>query len=563
MNIIKRMAVVAVFKSGKCSSEMLRPVVDLLHVNLFNVCFICSQGVSEGFLSPAPSSTSKNNNQDHNTKEEPCSNLNIPSTSNDDIDDIFGTKSSTYSHSYSAPISGGLFADVDDEEDDLFAVSPAPKQEEKKEIRGPSEKHVISNLLKEEKKNPSNSTEDAETVQQITSKPSQTIIAPKSASGKSFTHDIYSTVPPPLKSENKAKKPVSLFDDSDSGEDELLFSSASSAGSRRSQASTDILSAAAASSVEKKSLSKKGLFDDDDALFGNSYNDPDIDIFGLSKSATDSKPIVGDTKEKSEPALKAVFQDSSSKSDRGNLVSSEPSLFKSNLFDTEESNDVESDIFREISVDSTVHNVETVSSNDSYIKPKELGGNPSFEPRSTKASLAVENEIESQKKQILNEKIKHEKSLSIKDESSPEITVNTQHRKPEPPRTLNIRKETDPGLGLFDESNDEDDDDLFNSSWKKETEKPPPRPEESFKPKTSAKPVTAVKPTVALADTTSVKKLDIPQASMEPSSETVDVADGAAVSVSKLRNSLLGMLFDVLSLNLVKWISVYHVFVLH
>ncbi|XP_066991441.2 WASH complex subunit 2 [Anabrus simplex] len=81
---------------------------------------------------------------------------------------------------------------------------------------------------------------------------------------------------PPSNLGGKDRKPVSLFDDSDSGDDEFLFSSTSSTSSRsrRSQGSGDLLAA------EKKPLQKKGLFDDENALFGASQqDDPGFDIF--------------------------------------------------------------------------------------------------------------------------------------------------------------------------------------------------------------------------------------------------------------------------------------------
>ncbi|XP_034247704.1 WASH complex subunit 2 isoform X2 [Thrips palmi] len=532
-----------------------------------------SQAPSQGMSSPVFNSTSLPKNEIIKIKKEPSSISSVPSASNDDIDDIFGSKPLTFSPPYSQPISGGLFADVDDEEDDLFAVSPAPKRTETKEIPDHIKKQVNDSLLKEEETKPVNSNEDAESVKQISSKPPQTIVAPKPAPGKSFTHDIYSTVPPPLKSENKIKKPVSLFDDSDSGEDELLFSSASSAGSRRSQASTDILSAAAASSIEKKSLTKKGLFDDDDALFGSTRNDPDVDIFGLSKSPAESKPLgdnrkLPDTslfKEESSPAidnnsslqnssvlnsehkdllkpeLKPIFQDDSFVRDnceKENFVNSEPTLPKTKLFDAVDGDDVESDLFSDISV----HNINNVPSSASTSKPNKVHDTSPIETSPPKASIGEqikkigeENQLPIDEEQVSNVERNSEKSLSIKNESSPQINAPSQHRKPEPPRTLNIRKETDPGLGLFDDSNDEDDD-LFSSSSKKESQKPALLPKESATPKAAVKPLTAVKPSTAvISDTTPAKKVDIPQD--EP--KTLDVADGAVVSVSKLRNTLL------------------------
>lgn len=76
-----------------------------------------------------------------------------------------------------------------------------------------------------------------------------------------------------------SQKPLSLFSDSDSGDDELLFSSTSSASSRsrRSQGSGDLL-AASGDKGRSTTLPKKGPVDNED-LFGGTKDEPGFDIF--------------------------------------------------------------------------------------------------------------------------------------------------------------------------------------------------------------------------------------------------------------------------------------------
>lgn len=76
-----------------------------------------------------------------------------------------------------------------------------------------------------------------------------------------------------------SQKPLSLFSDSDSGDDELLFSSTSSASSRsrRSQGSGDLL-AASGDKGRSTAVPKKGPIDNED-LFGGTIDEPGFDIF--------------------------------------------------------------------------------------------------------------------------------------------------------------------------------------------------------------------------------------------------------------------------------------------
>jgi len=80
------------------------------------------------------------------------------------------------------------------------------------------------------------------------------------------------------------QKPLSLFSDSDSGDDELLFSSTSSPSSRsrRSQGSGDVLGASGDKN-RSTTLPKRGLINDED-LFGG-MDEPGFDIFSTGVSA--------------------------------------------------------------------------------------------------------------------------------------------------------------------------------------------------------------------------------------------------------------------------------------
>lgn len=133
------------------------------------------------------------------------------------------------------------------------------------------------------------------------------------------------------------------------------------------------------------------------------------------------------------------------------------------------------------------------------------------------------------------------KPLSIKSEPSLPLNVGQQARKPEPPRTLNIRKETDPGVGFLCAS-DDDDNDLFSSSAFKVNPKPALPPKQPVKPTVSAKPETSSssssKPQILKPVQSMSKPLD--QEVTAPIKRELSEVDGAAVSVSKLRNSLLG-----------------------
>lgn len=91
-----------------------------------------------------------------------------------------------------------------------------------------------------------------------------------------------------------SQKPLSLFSDSDSGDDELLFSSASSASSRsrRSQGSGDLL-AASGDKAHLPAVPKKAPVDIED-LFGGTKDEPGFDIFSTVNTA--AKPeYIGDT----------------------------------------------------------------------------------------------------------------------------------------------------------------------------------------------------------------------------------------------------------------------------
>lgn len=87
-----------------------------------------------------------------------------------------------------------------------------------------------------------------------------------------------------------SRKPLSLFSDSDSGDDELLFSSTSSASSRsrRSQGSGDLLTEPGDKGWPT-AVPKKGLFDNED-LFGGTKDEPYCDIFSTGANSAMAKP---------------------------------------------------------------------------------------------------------------------------------------------------------------------------------------------------------------------------------------------------------------------------------
>lgn len=554
-----------------------------------------SQSATIGFSSPALTSTRLSNDDGYQTKNVSNSISSILVASKHDSgsdDDIFSGKSSVPQDSLQ--ISGGLFADVDDDEDDLFAVSSSIRKEAKKPSSSFSSKTNDSNKQVNEGgiTSASNSDLSAEIHKSYEQVDGNGVTSPSSSdlsskidnsnkleNGDSITsfptprkdneistsetsskppssyhpqtdfvrNDIYSNVPPPLKSEHKVKKPVSLFDDSDSGEDEFLFSSASSAGSRRSQASTDILAASAISTVEKKPLAKKGLFDDDDTLFGNVRNDPGIDIFGGTSKSTSHSSVIMETPPPL-PTDNCAKEDSSLKSDSSSAVhntsmkSSEKSvasipvksakptstqselqaeqkagndnLFnhvpappkKTGLFLPSDDEDTGDDLFQNVP-----------KGPSKYSKPSLLVESDNTSRKDDKASdIGVENTS-------LKPEPRKEKPVAVPD-------VREQPRKPEPPRTLNIRKETDPGLGLLNDS--DDDEDLFGSSALK--------PKPALPPKQSTKPALALKPendmVSALLHKDDDGELTKAAGAMEEKSEV----DGGVVSVSKSRDALFG-----------------------
>ncbi|XP_021933129.1 WASH complex subunit 2-like isoform X4 [Zootermopsis nevadensis] len=87
-----------------------------------------------------------------------------------------------------------------------------------------------------------------------------------------------------------SRKPFSLFNDSDSGDDELLFSSTSSTSSRsrRSQGSGDLLTEPG-DKGRPTTVPRKGLFDNED-LFGGAKDEPYFDIFSTGANTAIVKP---------------------------------------------------------------------------------------------------------------------------------------------------------------------------------------------------------------------------------------------------------------------------------
>lgn len=558
-----------------------------------------SQGA---FSSPTFTSTRLSNDDGYQTRNvsQPVSSIPIlySNDGDSDGDDLFSSKLSKFSAQKPQEVLGGLFADINDEEDDLFAVSSGFGGKSTKQVYVPSASHPKVEDPKPEPTIHKNSNEKL--VQQILPKPlpatavSTTNNTSKVSLDKGYSNtdqgkcDIFSTVPPPLKSESKVKKPVSLFDDSDSGEDELLFSSASSAGSRRSQASSDLLAASAASVFEKKPLSKKGLFDDDDALFGSTRNDPGIDIFnenGSSKVAPQpgSGPVPSSNTNSAQVEKRSTMQNISNISSGGidssasiRVVTStsakgisqddlfadddeEDDLFNSRaksmplqkdkiLAPSEDENDLD-DLFSVTSKTVHARNEMKLPEPSSQEDPKPKTDIP--QPRTLKQSLVVMNEDSPREEllsksneaaQISEQKLEcviGNKTVDVSSPMNPQICaipkpdILQKPKKPEPPKTLDIRKETDPAVGLLDTS---DDDDLFDSSTVKVGKV------SALPPKPFTKPIVASKP---------VSKINFPKSDpfekvnektyAEKEKSEISEVDSASLGVSKLRVSNTGM----------------------
>ncbi|KAK3928446.1 WASH complex subunit 2 [Frankliniella fusca] len=533
-----------------------------------------SQSASLGFASPSLTSTRLSNDDGYHTRKvlDSVSSIpaaNVPDNESDD-DNIFRSNSSAIHSQNPPPLSGGLFAEVNDEDDDLFAVSPILKNVKKEKSQDGFERSD-QRASKAEEKNAIPVTNEALKTRQPSSPKQSTNSSTKINAEKSIPQSsFYSSVPPPLKSESKIRKPVSLFDDSDSGEDEFLFSSASSAGSRRSQASADVLASAAVSSSEKKPLSKKGLFDDDDTLFGSARNDPDIDIFSEPSKPTEKsfpeskKPITNNNfDEENIPVSKDTSLHSTiSTSDKSDSSESAKALRKggsvqNDLFADSEDND---DLFsikpnsapktRKLILDPPVieNNEDDLFQNISLLKPnyEEVlqsqsslsdAKHDNFPAAPSKPSLLFENQTKTDMHASdVTVSDNTNKTGSFKERSSteePNVATQTS-KKPEPPRTLNIRKETDPALGLLDDS--EDDDDLFGASSSRTSVKTSSAPKPLQKPKIASKP-----------EPISVSTSDAVKSSDNDNSSSVSIdkppglseVDGATVSVSKLKDSLL------------------------
>ncbi|XP_024936707.1 WASH complex subunit 2 isoform X2 [Cephus cinctus] len=88
--------------------------------------------------------------------------------------------------------------------------------------------------------------------------------------------DIFGPPPLPKAGPKTKSKVISLFDDSDSGDD--LFSNTSSGS--RSQKSADLLVTTPQTFEKSKPFQKNNLFDDDDNIF-STKDSPDVDIFNI------------------------------------------------------------------------------------------------------------------------------------------------------------------------------------------------------------------------------------------------------------------------------------------
>ncbi|GLH03129.1 WASH complex subunit 2 [Gryllus bimaculatus] len=351
----------------------------------------------------------------------------------------------------------------------------------------------------------------------------------------------------------KTKKTTSLFEDSDSGEDELLFSSTSSTSSRsrRSQGSGDFLG----SGAERRILPKKGLFEDS-LLFGAvSKDDPDVDIFSSQndpKSKSDlvakdnifnGNDVIGDSSAIGKKGASSIFDDidevddifavpkiSVEKTHTYGGKTSQANLEKLSLFSDASNENIFSNTTNENKKPDFVSETEPpsqshVSGNVSAKTSSEwIGDNTAllFSSDSVSHSAEVENEEEKKKDETKNVKpqISQKPKVPIKPppsavsvqtnsdssstsnelkiesvENSQKFTktsstdaekitninpndnepktvgvsegvnigdnqTSTSNIKPEPPRTLNIRKTTDIVFRI--PSNE---DDLFESSW--------------------------------------------------------------------------------------------------
>ncbi|XP_069691240.1 WASH complex subunit 2 isoform X2 [Periplaneta americana] len=169
--------------------------------------------------------------------------------------------------SVAAPVIGkvSLFGDGDGDGDGLFDPVPTLKTQQKSEKIGTSNHTVTSDLFQDD------GTDDS-----LFSKPQKSLAsAAKSTS---------------LKPSAPSRKPVSLFSDSDSGEDEQLFSHASSSSSRRSQGSGDLL-AASGDKIRPTTIQKKGLFENEDELFSGTKDEPKFDIFNTGSDSIKSTSL--------------------------------------------------------------------------------------------------------------------------------------------------------------------------------------------------------------------------------------------------------------------------------
>lgn len=288
---------------------------------------------------------------------------------------------------------------------------------------------------------------------------------------------------PGLKS--KARKSVSLFEDSDSGEDELLFSSTSSTSSRsrRSQGSGDLL----AGGGGDRTLFRKGLFEEG-FLETENKEEPEVDIF---KPFSESKSFqseamknktVEDQKDDLQVTSKigsSIFDDIDDDEDDIFAVpksKAESFVYKNNFLHEK------SLLFTDVSSQQPLSSLgvlssgkglseeeaeepsgrQTPSSNTTQVLEKDNTVSPI---KVVESDTLVKSPTSSSADQLLKEPCDviaensevNASSVEENEQNHPVLNV-----KAEPPRSLNIRKTTD--IITKSLSNDGEDDDLFENS---------------------------------------------------------------------------------------------------
>ncbi|XP_012288350.1 WASH complex subunit 2 [Orussus abietinus] len=268
-----------------------------------------------------------------------------------------------------------------------------------------------------------------------------------------FENDLFG--PPPLpKSGDKSKsKVVSLFDNSDSGDE--LFSNTSSGS--RSQKSADFLVATPHSLEKSKPPQRKGLFDDEFDIFG-SKDSPDVDIFGrksresiprdekppplktLGTSATSDNKMSAEVADSRDPKV-GVDKSSASRS-LNTRVTQKSSIFDQS--DEEDDNDLFGSNFGSKPAKSETTTKQNLFSSD---EDDLFGTPPALKEKSTEPQNASEPPKEAVKKSNDGKKVNDTEEVFTGESAAPSSSRDR----------------------LFDDIPDDDDDDLF--AEKKQTRK--------------------------------------------------------------------------------------------